>query len=87
MNYDDACYEFYDAEQGKGYIAAYRPRQCDTTETSYRLKGLDASATYKLTVTETGDSITLTGEELMTGGVKVKYPRSEFALIIHLDKI
>jgi alpha-galactosidase len=87
MNYDDACYEFYDAEQGKGYIAAYRPRQCDTTEASYRLKGLDASATYKLTVTETGDSITLTGEELMTGGVKVKYPRSEFALIIHLDKI
>lgn len=87
MNFDDACYEFYDAEQGKGFITAFRPKQCDTTEASYRLKGLDANATYKLTVTDSGDEITLTGEELMTGGLKIKYPRAEFSLLIYLDKM
>ena len=83
----DACYEFYVADQGKGYLMAFRPENCKTESNSYRLRGLDATATYELEVADTGDKLTMTGEQLMTDGLKVKYPRANLSLLIYLNKI
>ena len=83
----DACYEFYMADQGKGYLMAFRPENCKTESNSYRLKGLDATATYELEVADTGDKLTMTGEQLMTDGLKVTYPRANLSLLIYINKI
>ncbi len=87
INTEDACYEFYLEEEGRGFVLAFRPSGCSTTENTYKLKGLDASATYELTLVDTEQTLTMTGEQLMTRGLNLKYPKSNFSMLIYFNKI
>ena len=87
MEYKDACYEFYESESGKGYLVAFRPENCTVESASYRLKGLEQDATYEITVTDNGEELLLTGEELMTDGLKINYPRSNLSILIYINKV
>lgn len=83
----DACYEFYKADEGKGYLVAFRPEHCATESASYRLKGLDAASSYELEVVDAGQKIVMTGEELMTDGLKLTYPRANISFLIYINKV
>ena len=51
------------------------------------LKWLDANATYELKLVETGETLTMTGQELMTDGIKLNYPKSNFSMLIYFNKV
>ena len=81
------CYEYYLSEEGRGYIMAFCPSSCKISNATYYLKGLDANATYKLELVETGETLTMTGQELMTDGLKLNYPKSNFSMLIYFSQI
>ncbi len=82
-----ACYEFYKPEEGKGYLVAFRPERCDTESEAYYLKGLEAAASYEVELVDSGEKLTLTGQELMDEGLRINYPKPNIALLIYLTKI
>lgn len=83
----DACYEFYKQEKEKGYLVAFRPKNCPTESATYKLKGLNAKATYELEFVDTGETRIMTGEQLMTEGLTVTYSVAKQALLIYVNKI
>ncbi len=87
VNTEDACYEFYKEEQEKGYLLAFRPEQCTTESETYKLKGLDAKATYEIEWVDSGVTETYTGQQLMENGLTVHYPNAYSALLIYINKI
>ncbi len=87
INTEDACYEYYLAEEGRGYIIAFCPSSCKISNATYVLKGLDANATYELKLVETGETLTMTGQELMTDGIKLNYPKSNFSMLIYFNMV
>ncbi len=87
VNTEDACYEFYKEEQEKGYLLAFRPEQCTTESETYKLKGLDAKATYEIEWVDSGVTETYTGQQLMENGLTVRYPEAYSALLIYINKI
>ncbi len=87
MEKADACYQYYLEEEGRGFLMCFRPEKCDTEFKSYRMKGLDLAATYEFTVYDTGDKLTMTGEQLMNQGIKITYHRPNSSLLIYYNKI
>lgn len=83
----DACYQYYLEDEGRGFLMCFRPERCDTESNSYRMKGLDPQATYEFTVYDTGDKLTMTGEQLMNQGIKITYHQSNSSLLIYYNKI
>lgn len=86
-NKENAVYEFYVPEEGRGYILAFRPALSDQDDGCYILKGLDAEATYELEVADTGETFTLTGEQLMTSGLGIKFPVANLSHLIFFNRI
>lgn len=83
---DDACYQYYLEDEGRGYLMAFCPERADTGTVSYRLKGLDADATYEITVSDTGDTMTAAGEQLMTQGLAITYYKANSSYLIYYNK-
>lgn len=83
----DACYQYYLEDEGRGFLMCFRPERCDTESNSYRMKGLDPQATYEFTVYDTGDKLTMTGEQLMNQGIKITYHQPNSSLLIYYNKI
>jgi alpha-galactosidase len=84
---EDAAYEFYLPEEGRGYIIAFEPAQGKAEDVVYKLKGLEPEATYELTVADTGDVLTRTGAQLMSDGIGLRYPDAAISLLIYFNKI
>lgn len=82
----DACYEFYKSEAGKGYLVAFRLKNCTTESATYYLKGLDERAMYALKWEDTGTVVTATGAQLMQEGLTVTYPSSNLSHLIYITK-
>ena len=53
---------------------------------NYPLKGLDSDATYRLQVSMTDHTISLTGKELMENGLAITYYGVESSYIIFYEK-
>jgi hypothetical protein len=84
---EDAAYEFYLPEEGRGYIIAFEPALGKAEDVVYKLKGLEPEATYELTVADTGDVLTRTGAQLMSDGIGLRYPDAAISLLIYFNKI
>lgn len=82
----DACYQFYLEEEGRGYIFACHPDAGESTAITYLLKGLDPDATYNLSVSLTDHTLTLTGKELLEGGLNITYYGEQDSYIIFYEK-
>lgn len=82
----DACYQYYLPDEGRGYLMAFCPERVKAQAFSYRLKGLDAKATYEITVSDTGDVLTATGEELMTKGLEITFYKENTSYLIFYHK-
>lgn len=90
--YDDtyktqnAVYEYYDPEQGRGVLLAFCPQASDTLTATYTLKGLDPAAQYELTAVDTGDTGTYTGAQLMEQGLELRFAQSYESMLIHITE-
>jgi hypothetical protein len=83
----NATYQFNVPEQDKGFVLTFRPPLSDEETSTYLLRGLDAGATYKIEVSDTGDVLTLTGAELMSDGLTIQYPKAGLSLLIYYNKV
>lgn len=83
----NAAYEFNVPEEGRGYVLAFRPVN-STKETSvFKLKGLEAEATYQIDIVDSEESFTATGADLMEKGLKCRFPDVAFSIQIYYNKI
>lgn len=82
----NAAYEFYLRESGEGRVLIFRPRASDTATQTYLLKGLEAGATYDLEITDTGTTMTATGQELMEKGLRITLDDPNTSVMITLQK-
>lgn len=83
----NACYQYYLEEEGRGYLMAFCPQSGTLGSQSFRMKGLDPEATYEFEVTDTGDKLTATGEQLMNQGLEITFMRKESSFLIYYNKI
>ena len=82
----NAGYEYHIPEQGRGYLVCFRPTMSAEQFTTFYFKGLEAEATYLLRNADTDETLELTGEELMTYGLEVEFPRAQVSHMIYFDK-
>ena len=82
-----SAYEYYRPEQGRGIIMAFCPAKGETCEVVFKLKGLDADATYRVEVQDSGDSMEFSGKELMENGLLCRFPDAGFSMLIYFNKI
>lgn len=85
-NNKNAGYEYYIPEQGRGYLVCFRPSGSGTEYTNFYLEGLEAEATYVVRNADTEETHEFTGEQLMTNGLKVYFPRTMVSHMIYFDK-
>ena len=79
-------YEFFLPEQDRGMIMAFRPANCTQESGVFKLKGLDAQATYELEIVDNGQKLEMTGEELMTEGLALIFPSPQLSLVIYINQ-
>jgi hypothetical protein len=85
-DYMNAGYEYYIPEEGRGYLVCFRPTNSEDEKTTFYLKGLVADATYVIRNADTDETHEKTGEELMTTGITVYFPRAMVSHMIYFDK-
>ena len=82
----NAGYEFYRPDLGQGFLVCFRPTYSSEEYTTFILKGLDAGATYEVRNADNDQKLTMTGEELMSDGIKAFFPRNQIAHMIYITK-
>lgn len=82
----NAGYEFYRADLGEGFLVCFRPSYSSEEYTTFVLKGLEAEATYEVRNVDNEQKLTMTGEELMTLGIKAYFPRNQVSHMIYITK-
>lgn len=82
-----AVYEFFIPEEKRGMLMAFRPANCNTEDGLFVLKGLDPTATYEVKVVDNGQTLTLSGEKLMTTGLAINFPSPNLSLIIYINQV
>ncbi len=83
----NAAYQFNVPDEGKGYILTFRPVNSEKESSIYKLKGLEADATYKIDIVDSNESFTATGAELMEKGIACWYPDVAFSILIYYNKV
>jgi len=75
------AWEFFDKKDSSGFAQFYCTEKSTELTKTFKLKGLDASKTYKITDFDGLVSVTATGKDLMTNGVKIKVPNANYCVI------
>jgi len=66
--------------------AEFRPYNSIEAETSYKLWGLEADATYVLTVTDNGETFEMDGKTLMEQGLNINLQNVKSSVLIYIDQ-
>ena len=81
----DSCWmawQYNDPADTSGIIQVFRRKNSDRTSQTFFLSGLDPEKTYTVTDSDTGESVTKTGYELMTSGLTVDIPEKRSSVIL-----
>lgn len=63
------AWQFNRTDLNAGIVQVFRRAECPYTGAIFKLKGLDASASYKVTNVDTGRSTVISGKEMMENGL------------------
>ena len=85
-NYKNAGYEYHIPEEGRGYLVCFRPSGSGEQFTVFKLRGLEADATYVIRNADNGETHEFTGKQLMEQGMQVEFPRAGVSHMIYFDK-
>ena len=81
-----AAWEYYDSELGEGFALAFRRDNAEAIRT-YRIKGLDSDAEYKIWFEDANKPTIRTGRDLMENGVIFALPATNTSDILHIRKV
>jgi len=80
-------YVFFDPEQSRGVLFAFRKEEAPEAAYIHRLTMLDPARTYELRDADTGVLGSFTGHELATSGLTVTHPLPRSAALIHIRAV
>ena len=83
---ENACYEYYVPEEGRGFLMAFRPEKSSKEEQTFVLRGLEEEATYIVEVKDNGETLEVDGKTLMTNGLKISFPEARLSWLIYITK-
>ncbi len=88
-NYDkeNAAYMYYDKESGDGYIMLFHPEKAPNATEIFKLCGLEESAEYKITCTDTDQASEATGLSLMNAGIEASFSEPRSAKLLYIDRV
>lgn len=78
--------EFWDVDRGEGVVYVFRNAASDGNH-AVVAKGLNGDSRYRLEFVDGGQSITLSGEQLMTRGFPVELPEQNTCEVITLRRV
>jgi alpha-galactosidase len=81
------AWQFHREDLGEGLVQAFRRRRTDVESTTYRLRGLEPEAEYRLTNLDEPKPTTLTGRELMERGLTIRLPGKPSAAVFTYRKV
>ncbi|MBE6637063.1 MAG: alpha-galactosidase [Ruminococcaceae bacterium] len=84
-----SAFEYYFPRTGEGMMTIFRPGDCKSMRNTFRLKGLDAEATYTVRIYDTGETYETTGRDLMENGITVKFKTAlaRASLLIYFERV
>ena len=74
-------WEFFDKQSSSGFAQFYCTEKSTELTKTFKLKGLDASKTYKITDFDGLVSVTATGKDLMDKGITITVPNANYCVI------
>lgn len=80
-------WEYYRPKTGTGFIQMFRRADATKDSETFRLKGLDPKAKYKITDFDDNRSVVVKGKELLDQGIKLTLPEKSQAQLIRIEKI
>ncbi len=82
-----AAWQFNRPEEGDGMVQAFRRDQSDQPSQNLPLRGLDPAATYEIRDLDTTTRTTVSGRDLLQGGLHVEINEKRGAVILLYKKI
>lgn len=79
--------QYNDASDSTGIVEVFKRTESKQTEATFYLNGLQADTTYKVTDIDTGDSVEMTGKDLMCNGVIVCLQEDFAAEIFYYEPV
>ncbi len=76
------AWQFHRSDRHDGVIQAFRRGRCDSSDKTFRLKGLDPAARYRIQDLDRDAPQVFLGHELATGGLPVHIPTQPGAAVI-----
>jgi len=80
------AWQFDRPEEGKGVIQAFRRKDCAETALSFKLRGLEANATYQVVDLDQGSRKEVPGGDLMNKGLIVEIQKRPGSAILLYEK-
>jgi hypothetical protein len=77
--------EYYDPTAGRGVVFLFRPDSADASQTVF-LRGLERSASYRVSFEDTPETFVRSGEQLMREGLRVELPERFTAALVYLNR-
>ena len=83
-----SAFEYYFPSTGEGMMTVFRPENCKGMRNTFKLKGLDADATYTVRIYDTGEIYETTGRDLMENGIAIKFKtaNARASLLLYFEK-
>ncbi len=81
------AYQMNRRDLESGFICAFRRLHADSSFITVSLSGLDEDATYRVTVTDTGEVYEATGLELMDGGLTIYIDWNKESRVVLYEKV
>lgn len=81
-----AGWMFFRPAEGTGFVQMFRRAASPVESGTYRLCGLDRTATYEITDLDTGNAAVYTGAELMDTGLPMTLPSPDTALLLRINR-
>jgi alpha-galactosidase len=82
-----AAWQFNRPENGDGMVQVFRRDDAEETAEDFRLRGLDAAATYEVTNLDLPTPTKVSGNELMQHGLHVELAEKRTAAVIIYKKL
>ncbi len=81
------AYQMHRPDWDAGFVCAFKRLRADSDQLTVKLSGLTADVTYTVTVSDTGETFTATGAELMKAGLTVTITRMKDSRLLYYEAV
>lgn len=79
------AYQMNRTDWDSGFVCAFRRLRAEEDTLIVKLSGLRSDATYKVTISDTGETFQATGQELMQSGLSIRIERTKDSRVIFYE--